>query len=188
MTEMAWYIPPLIFLARICDVSIGTMRLILLIQGSRYWAAFLGFWEVIIWALAIGGMLSFLSNPFALVAYAAGFASGTLAGSAIEHRIALGYRLIRVINANLENNVSGALRDHDFRVTRIEGTGRSGPVEIAFLVVKRRDLLEAMRLIEHIAPDAFVTVERADRASGAAFEADSRLARRAWDKAGGVRK
>ncbi|MFG0274006.1 MAG: DUF2179 domain-containing protein [Phycisphaerales bacterium] len=188
MTEMAWYIPPLIFLARICDVSIGTMRLILLIQGSRYWAAFLGFWEVIIWALAIGGMISFLSNPFALVAYAGGFATGTLVGSAIEHRIALGYRLIRVINANLEFNLSAALREHDYRVTRIEGAGRSGPVEIAFLVVRRRALRDALELVERLVPDAFVTVERADRASGAAFEADAKLARRAWDKAGGVRK
>lgn len=190
MTDIAWYIPPLIFLARVCDVSLGTMRLILIIQGSRWWAAFLGFWEVIIWALAIGGMISNLSldQPFALIAYAAGFASGTLVGSTIEHRIALGYRLIRVINSNLENNVSGALRDHDFRVTRIEGTGRSGPVEIAFLVVKRRDLADALGIIERLAPEAFVTVERADRASGAAFDDDGRIARRAWGKAGGVRK
>jgi uncharacterized protein YebE (UPF0316 family) len=185
---MAWYIPPLIFLARICDVSLGTMRLILIIQGHKWWAALLGFWEVIIWALAVGGMIAFLTNPFALVAYAGGFAAGTLAGSSIEHRIALGYRLIRVINANLALNLSGALREHDLRVTRIEGTGRSGPVEIAFLVVRRRDLTETLELIESLAPESFITVERADRASGSAFEADARLARRAWDKAGGVRK
>lgn len=188
MPEMAWYIPPLIFLARICDVSLGTMRLILLIQGSRWWAALLGFWEVVIWALAVGGMVSFLHQPLALAAYAGGFAVGTLTGSTIEHRIALGFRLIRVINADLERNVSSTLREHDYRVTRIEGTGRSGPVEIAFLVVRRRVLNDALALIERIAPEAFVTVERADRASGAAFEADTRFARRAWDKAGGVRK
>ena len=185
---MAWYIPPLIFAARILDVSLGTMRLILLIQGHKWWAALLGFFEVVIWALAVGGMIAFLTNPFALFAYAAGFAAGTLAGSSIEHRIALGYRLVRVINANLHFNLSDALREHDYRVTRIEGTGRSGPVEIAFLVVRRRNLAETLELIERLAPRSFVTVERADRASGAAFEADASLARRAWDKAGGVRK
>jgi len=185
---MAWYIPPLIFLARICDVSLGTMRLILIIQGHAWWAAFLGFWEVVIWALAVGGMIAFLTNPLALVSYAGGFAAGTLVGSAIERRLALGYRLVRVINAKLELNLSAALREHDLRVTRIEGAGRSGPVEIAFLVVRRRALAETLDLIERLAPRSFVTVERADRASGAAFDADASLARRAWDKAGGVRK
>lgn len=186
---MAWYIPLLIFLARICDVSLGTMRMILVISGARWLAAGLGFFEVLIWALAVGGVIKYLENPFALVAYAAGFAAGTLVGSTIESRIAMGHRLVRVISPNLDADISGALRRHDYRVTKIDGSGRSGPVEIAFLVVRRRDLPEALALIEQIDPEAFITVERADRASSAsAIKPDPGIARRALGKMGGVRK
>lgn len=186
---MAPYIPVLIFCARICDVSLGTMRMILVISGSRWLAAVLGFFEVIIWALAVGGMIRFLTEPFALMAYAAGFACGTLVGIRIEERIAMGFRLVRVINSDMSLHVSEALREQGgFRVTRIEGSGRGGPVEIAFLVVKRRDLRRSLEMVQEIAPDAFITVERADRATGAAFSDDLGVAKRSLGKMGGVRK
>ena len=186
---LPWYIPLLIFVARIGDVSLGTMRMILVLSGSRWLAALLGFFEVCIWALAVGGMISYLSEPIALFAYAGGFACGTLVGIRIEERIAIGYRLIRVINADMSRHTSEELREQGgFRVTRIEGSGRNGPVEIAFLVVKRKDLKRALGLIEQVSPDSFVSVERADRASGEAFGPESAVARRGLGKMGGVRK
>lgn len=166
---MPWFIPLLIFLARICDVSIGTMRMILVISGHKYISALLGFVEVIIWVLAVGGAIKYLHQPLALLAYAGGFASGTLVGMWLDGRIALGYRVIRVINANIEQCVSTALRQAGFRVTRIEGSGMRGPVEIAFLVIRRRALHPCLQAIRTVAPDAFVSVERADHASGTAF-------------------
>lgn len=188
--EMAPYIPVLIFLARICDVSIGTMRMILVISGARYSAAALGFVEVTIWALAVGGMIKYLENPFAVIAYAAGFAAGTLAGVSIEGRIALGYRVVRVINADMSRDVSARLREEGaLRVTRIDGAGKEGPVEIAFLVVKRRDLTRALSIIEQIAPDAFVSVERTDHAAGEAFGFETGASRRGFfGRFGGLRK
>lgn len=172
---MAWYIPLLIFGARIIDVSVGTIRMIFLVSGSKYIAAGLGFVEVIVWVLAVGGAISYLTNPVALLAYAGGFATGTLVGVGIEQRLALGYRIIRVINSKAGLDVSGHLREAGYRVTRIDGFGMRGPVEIAFLVVRRRVLADAIGLIERFAPEAFVSVERADRATGAAFTSADRL-------------
>lgn len=188
MPEMAWFIPVLIYLARIVDVSIGTVRMILVIGGNRVPAALLGFVEVIIWVLAVGGVIKFLGHPAALLAYGAGFATGTYVGMRIEDRIALGYRVVRAISTGANSSISTELRLHGFRVTRLEGTGKDGPVEVAFCVVKRRLLAELLRRLREIAPDAFVTVERADRAEGGPFGVELGRERRIWRSVGLVRK
>lgn len=174
---MAWYIPLLIFCARICDVSIGTVRTMLVIAGHRFISAILGFLEVIIWVLAVGGALAYLTNPFALMGYAGGFATGVLIGMTIEERLALGYRMVRVISTRSDLDVSASLREKGYRVTRVDGRGRSGPVEIAFLVVRRKRLQEVMNILTEVNPEAFITIERVDRPSGGDFITDSRWGR-----------
>lgn len=174
---MAWYIPLLIFFARICDVSIGTVRTMLVIAGHRFISAALGFFEVLIWVLAVGGALAYLTNPLALMGYAGGFATGVLIGMSIEERLALGYRMVRVISTRSDLDVSAAMREHGFRVTRVDGRGRSGPVEIAFLVVRRKRMHEVMRVLTAVNPEAFITIERVDRPSGGDFISDSRWGR-----------
>ncbi len=163
---MEWYIPVMIFCARICDVSIGTMRMMLVVGGHRWISALLGFFEVIIWIFAAGFAIRYLDEPIAIIAYAGGFSSGVLIGMLIESRLAFGLRMVRIISTDAGVHVADRLRDAGFRVTRVEGSGRTGAVEISFLVIRRRALDEVRRLVMSIAPDAFVTVERVDRASG----------------------
>ncbi|MEM7680409.1 MAG: DUF5698 domain-containing protein [Planctomycetota bacterium] len=165
MADLPWYIPLLIFVARIGDVSLGTVRMIFVIAGWRWRAAGLGFFEVLIWALAVGGLIGYITHPVALVAYAGGFASGNLLGMSIERRLALGVRLVRVIHRDADASLSAALRDAGYRVTRVEGAGRDGPVEIAFAVVRRRALPGLLSHIHRVAPESVVTVERAEYAS-----------------------
>lgn len=186
--EMPWFIPVLLFFARICDVSIGTMRFIFTISGSRFIAAGLGFVEVTIWVLAVGGALRYLSDPLAVVAYAGGFASGTLIGITIEDRLAMGYRAVRFISANQDVNVCDVIRDRGFRCTRMQGHGRAGPVEIGFCVVRRRHLKDVLEIINRTDPTAFVSVERADRASGGPFVSDPSFSSRFMSKLMAVRK
>jgi uncharacterized protein YebE (UPF0316 family) len=163
---MAWYIPVLIFSARIVDVSLGTIRMMLVVAGHRWISAFLGFFEVIIWVLAVGWAIRYLDHILALLAYAGGFSTGVFMGMLIESKLAFGLRMIRVINPNAEVDVAAGLRQEGYRVTRIEGSGMSGPVEVAFTVVRRRSLDHARDIIRRLAPSAFMTVERVDRATG----------------------
>jgi uncharacterized protein YebE (UPF0316 family) len=159
---MAWYIPVLIFVARICDVSIGTVRMVVIVSGHRALATVLGFVEVVIWVFAVGGTLKYLSQPLAVLAYAGGFAVGTLAGMVIEERMALGYRVVQVISPRTESEIADRLREHGHRVTSVDGHGRDGPVEIAVLVVRRRQVQNLLREIRELAPRSYVTVERVD--------------------------
>ena len=185
---MEWYIPALIFVARIIDVSIGTVRIIFVISGRAWIASVLGFFEVLVWAIAVGNMVKFLDHWPALLGYAGGFAAGTLAGLAIERRLAVGLRLIRVINPDISANVAANLRDEGYRVTRVEGTGRDGPVELSFTVVKRRRAEAVVALVRSISPRAFITVERADSAEGGSFTGDASVRRMRFARAFGVRK
>ena len=66
-------IPLLICLARITDVSIGTLRIIFVSKGLRLWAPILGFFEVSIWLMAISKVMANLTNPINYIAYALGF-------------------------------------------------------------------------------------------------------------------
>jgi uncharacterized protein YebE (UPF0316 family) len=175
---MPWFLPFLIFGARILDVSIGTLRVMFTVSGSRWIAAGLGFVELTIWALAVGGLVTNLTNPFVLVAYAGGFAAGTLVGLTIEDRMALGFRSVQVVNADPTVDLSSALRAEGYRVTELQGEGRSGPVEVILVVIRRRQLNALRRLITEVSPQAFMTVERADRPAGGVFGALGR--RRAW--------
>lgn len=185
---MAWWLPILIFCARIVDVSIGTTRMILVINGHRFVAAGLGFVEVVVWVLAVGGVIAFLTNPIALIAYGAGFAVGTLVGMTLEEKIALGYRMIRVVNRDPSRELAKNLRGRNYVVTQVPGEGRDGPVEVLFLGVKRRCMRKVLSEIEELAPNAFVTIERSDRASVANDPTLRRIGLIRWRRYLAVRK
>lgn len=185
--EMAWYIPLLIFCGRICDVSIGTLRTMLVISGHRMLAAGLGAIEVVIWILAVGGAIKYLTEWTALVGYASGFMVGVMLGMWIEERLAFGYRVVRIISTNGAVKVCETIREKGYRVTQIAGHGKSGQVEIALLVIRRRKLDELRKIVREILPEAFLTVERVEQISGGDFK-ETRFSKKFASRALAVRK
>ena len=73
-----------IFFARIIDVSLGTVRMILTIRGERYIAAVIGFFEIMVYVVALGKVIGSLDEPVKLILYCLGFASGVIVGSWLE--------------------------------------------------------------------------------------------------------
>lgn len=178
---MPWYVPLLIFVARLCDVSIGIVRTILVIRGNRYLAALLGFVEVSIWITAVSSVVIYIKESWlALVAYSGGFAVGNLLGILIEERLALGQQAIRVINTDPGLPLAQRLREHGLAVTQLEGMGLRGKHEVCFLVVPRRRTREVTQLVLLLCPGAFLTVEDVRDATTAARRAGNRLS--AWGK------
>ena len=149
----------LIFCLRICDVSLGTVRMIVSIQGRRYLAAGIGFVEVSIFITAIGKAMENIENPINVFAYAGGFAAGTMLGIALETKLAFGYRVVRVIIHRGADNLIAKLREAGFGVTRLRGEGKKGPVAVLFSVIRRKDAGTYMRVVNQEAPHAFVTIE-----------------------------
>ena len=173
----AWVILPLlIFFFRICDVSLGTIRVIFIAKGLKYIAPVIGFFEVIIWLLAIGQVMNNISNVACYIAYGGAFAAGTLLGMTVEEKLSLGTVVVRVISNEDITGLLLFLRAHSFGVTIAEGEGSKGKVKIILSVIKRQDLDEVVRGIQHHLPGTFYSVEEIKSVAEGVFpEKKSRL-------------
>lgn len=155
-----WVILPfLIFFARILDVSIGTMRLIFVSKGYKIYAPVLGFFEVVIWLLAIGQIMQHLDNFLCYLAYGLGFAAGNYLGIYLEEKMSLGTILIRVVPKADTTILINHLREHSFGASLVDIEGMTGKLKMIFTIVKRKDLKEVLGLIQEHNPQAFVTIE-----------------------------
>jgi len=156
----AWVILPiLIFCARICDVTLGTIRVIFISKGIKYLAPIIGFFEVIIWLLAIGQVMNNLTNFVAYIAYGAGFALGTFIGMLIEEKISIGLVSVRIITKEDPAELLQYIRAHNYGVTSIDGEGSTGRVKMVFTIIKRQDLSHVVGIIKKFHPNAFYSVE-----------------------------
>lgn len=154
------YGPFLIFAMRIVDVSMGSVRILLMVRGWRTVAAAIGFMEVIVWIVAVGHAMQHLTSPYHLVGYAGGFAVGTYVGVSVVHLLALGRVVVRaILPDDVGASTAAVLREEGYPVTEIRGRGRDGPVDIVNVVVGRRHASQVADLIETTAPKSFITVE-----------------------------
>jgi uncharacterized protein YebE (UPF0316 family) len=152
-------LPLLIFLMRICDVSLDTMRIIFMTKGYRNIAPIIGFFEILIWIVAITRIMENLNNWVTYVAYAAGFATGNYVGMLLDEKLAIGHELIRVITKIESHDLADALRQAGFGVTSVKANGMQGEVGIHYIIVNRKNLKTAIAIIEKKAPSAFYTIE-----------------------------
>jgi uncharacterized protein YebE (UPF0316 family) len=148
-----------IMLMRMADVTIGTFRTILIVQARKYYAAFAGFFEVLIWINVMRYVVNNMDSNINLVMYALGFSLGNLLGITLEEKIALGYVQLNVISKKSAELIASKLRRSKYGVTLLPGEGSNGVVKVIVLIIKRRDQKNVIKLIEKIDPDSFITVQ-----------------------------
>jgi len=163
-------LPVLIFFARILDQSIGTLRLIFLSKGMKYIAPFLGFFEVIIWLLAVGQIMQHLDNWVCYVAYGAGFAMGNFIGITLEERLSIGTSIIRVILSSESPELIKALKVHNFGLTILDAEGAKGKVKIIFSIIRRKEIPTFLHTLHVYHPTAFYTIEDVKTAKEGVFK------------------
>jgi uncharacterized protein YebE (UPF0316 family) len=155
-----WFLlPVLIFIARVSDVSLGTVRVIFITRGMKYLAPVVGFFEVIIWLLAIGQIMQHLSSPLCYIAYAGGFATGNYVGMWIAEKLSLGVVLIRTITSKDASELLEYLKSAEYGVTSVDAQGSAGKVQVVFTIVHRREVATVVNLIKQFNPKAFYTIE-----------------------------
>ncbi len=158
-------LPLLIFIARICDVSINTIRIIYMLGGRRYTSTLLGFFESFIWLMAISQIFKQLDNWVCYVAYPAGFASGIFVGMLIEERIAYGKVIVRIITRKEVVDLLLYLNQQRLRYTKVNAEGPDGNETLVFTVVERDRLEDLLQKLKELIPTAFYTVERVKAAA-----------------------
>jgi uncharacterized protein YebE (UPF0316 family) len=161
--------PLLIFLARICDVSIGTMRIIFVSKGKKNIAPILGFFEVLIWIIAISKIMQNLDNYVNYIAYAAGFATGNLVGMIIEEKLAVGIQMIRVFTNQNGLDLVRNLNESGYGATSVEAHGAKEKVHLIYTIVQRNELKNVLEIIDRFNPKAFYTIEDVKAANEGIF-------------------
>lgn len=151
--------PLLIFLARIADVTLGTMRIVFVARGNRLIAPLLGFFEVFIWIVAIGQIMEHANNIICYLAYSLGFALGNYVGLLLESRLAIGMQVVRIITSLHGEEIARQLNQQNFGATQVNAQGATGNVQLIYCVVQRKELRSVVEIIRHIDPQVFYSVE-----------------------------
>jgi uncharacterized protein YebE (UPF0316 family) len=156
----SWIILPLlIFIARLGDVTMATLRHIFVSKGFKKIVPILGFFEVLIWLVAMRQVFSHLDNVACFIAWAAGFSAGTYLGMYIDERLAIGTQIIRIITAEDIMPLTDALKKRNQGITIVDGYGAVGPVKLIFTIVKRTNKAQVIELIHVHTPNAFYSIE-----------------------------
>jgi uncharacterized protein YebE (UPF0316 family) len=152
-------LPLLIFVARICDVTIGTMRIVMVAKGQKFWAPVMGFFEVFIWIITMSKVMQNLDNFLCYIGYAGGFATGNLVGLLLEQKLAMGIVKIQIITAKEANLLIDALKKAGYGITHQEAQGSTEKVSIIYSIIKRSELARVEEIIRSYNPRAFYSIE-----------------------------
>ncbi|PLX04191.1 MAG: hypothetical protein C0595_04275 [Marinilabiliales bacterium] len=162
-TSSLWFtygtLPFLIFLSRIIDVSLDTLRIVFISKGDKLIAPILGFFEILIWLMAITRIMQNLDNISCYLAYAGGFAAGNYIGLKIEEKLAMGIQMFRIITQKDASLLIEYLSESGFGATAIEASGINGKVHVIYSVVKRSENMKMIEIINKFNPNAFYSIE-----------------------------
>lgn len=163
MSTFDWYnwvlLPILIFVSRLGDVSLGTLRHLFLSKGLKKIVPLIGFVEVMIWLIAIRQVFNNLNNIACFMAWAGGFSFGTYVGMLIEEKIAYGMQVIRIISNADTTNLKSEFKKIRQGYTIVDGEGSQGSVKLIYVIVKRKTKSDVIKLIQEFLPDSFYSIE-----------------------------
>ena len=158
-SQQAWLMAGLIFLLRVSDMTLDTLRVLVVMRGRKAIAWILGFFQAGIFVLAISSVLENLNNPLNIAGYAAGFATGNVVGMLIEERLAIGHILLSIVSPRRGSAIAENLRGEGYAVTEIPARGKDGMVSLLYVNVLRRNTDRVKKLANEIDPEAFITAE-----------------------------
>ena len=150
----------LVFCGQVVVLTLGTVRMVVTVQGETRVAFFLAMLEMLLWVLGTSAVLARVAEaPFLGVCYALGFATGTVSGIMAERRLAFGNVVVRIISAGKGAEIGALLRGRGYAITTVAGEGGEGPVTVQFVVCRRRDMPHVLQTAMAVDADIFHTVE-----------------------------
>jgi uncharacterized protein YebE (UPF0316 family) len=167
-------LPILIFLFRIVDQSIGTLRLIFAAKGLKRLAPFFAFFESFIWLVAIGQIMKHLDNVYCYLAFAGGYSVGNFIGILLEEKLSIGNVVIRVIPKKDTTALIQHLRELNYGVTVVPVDGMLGPTKMLFTTIRRKEARHVIEIIQKFNPTAFYTIDEVKIVSGGYFDRKSK--------------
>jgi uncharacterized protein YebE (UPF0316 family) len=149
----------LIFILRVSDMSLDTLRVLFVMRGRKGLVWLLGFFQATIFVIAISFVIADLDSILKVVGYAAGFATGNVVGIWIEEKLAVGHTQLRIVSPRLGSAIADRLREDGFAVTEVAARGKDGMVALLSCSVLRKRVNHVRDLANQIDPTAFITAE-----------------------------
>lgn len=159
LSPQVWLGAGVIFLLRVGDMTLDTLRMLMVMRGKKSLAWILGFFQAVIFVVAISSVLSNLTNVLNIIGYAAGFATGSVVGMAIEERLAIGHTHLRIVSSRRGTAVAEHMRSEGYAITEIPARGKDGMVTLLNCSVLRKDVDRVQKIINEVDPEAFITAE-----------------------------
>lgn len=146
-----------IFMVRIIDVSLGTLRTMITVKGKKVYASLIGFFEVLIWFLIVREALNTDSTSiFVAIAYAGGFATGTYIGGVLSSKFINGNLGLQVITEKAYPDMVERLREEGYAVTVMDVEGKDKNQKyMLFIEINKKSYEHIHRIIKDIDPMAF---------------------------------
>ena len=158
-SSQAWIGAGVIFLLRVMDMTLDTLRVLMVMRGRKGIAWGLGFFQAAIFILAITRVLANLNNPLNVIGYAAGFATGNVVGMWIEERLAIGHIHLSIFSPRRGAALVERLRTDGYAVTELSGRGKDGMVSLLHCNILRKNVERVNRIVKEIDEEAFITAE-----------------------------
>lgn len=159
LTIQAWAWAGLIFSLRVLEMTLDTLRMLVILRGRKTLAWAMGFAQALLFVFVLTSVLGTLNNPLSVLGYAAGFASGVVVGMWLEGRLAIGFANLTIISPRRGAAIAEQLRQAGFAVTEIPGRGKDGAVSTIICSLRRRQVDQVVEIAMDIDPEAFITTE-----------------------------
>lgn len=149
-----------IFALRVVDITLYTIRLMMVMRGRKALALVFGFFQALVYVIAMREVFSDLGNWGKIIGYATGFATGLVVGMAVENRLAVGYSQINIISPTRGAELVEHLRQAGFAVTEVAAKGKEGMVSVLNCIIRRKESDRLADLVIEKDPQAFITVKQ----------------------------
>jgi len=159
LSPQVWLLTLGIFALRLADMALDTIRVLFVVRGRKGLAWVLGFFQSLLFVIAISQVLVNLTNVLSIIGWAAGFATGNVVGMLIEEKMAIGHILFTIISTARGAAIAEELRKNGFAVTEIPARGRGGMVTLLQCNVLRKDMDNVETIVLEADPEAFVTAD-----------------------------
>ncbi|GAB4532876.1 MAG: DUF2179 domain-containing protein [Anaerolineales bacterium] len=147
----------LIFGARVLNIALDTLRMLFVMRNQRLWTWISGFFVSLIYILLLTSLLAHIDNPVYIIAYTAGYATGSVVGMWIEERMALGFKLVHIVSRGYGMHLAQILRQAGFGVTEIPARGRDGSATLLNVSTRRKEIPTLETMVRSVDPQAFIT-------------------------------
>ena len=157
-----------IFISKVIENSLGTLRLIVVANGKKGLGAILQFIIALVWVVVTGAVVTnIMEDPLKIVFFALGSYVGSYVGSFIEEKMALGSNmLMAIVDEDYGEEIIEELRINNYAVTVLQGEGKDKGRNVLMIMVPRKKRREIVEIVNSIDSSSMIVAESATTISG----------------------